>query len=131
MRSSRDYPFDKLVLPVGEVRLYQGANPTFHRSRDYGIVVTQQALYWYSPFWFWLSRWQRYALEDIESVRFIDSRWLPKLMIRVGGRNRVMRTPYDSYADEMDYDRKVLREASVLIEKRRGRSQSTLNSLHT
>ena len=108
------YPFKGLRLPAGETITWFGHNPTFHRSGDYGIVLSDKALYLYSPFWFSFARWKRVALQDITEARFRDSKFLPALLIHQMTGVATLRTPLD-YADEMDFDREVLKEAADRI----------------
>jgi len=110
----RGYPFNKVRLPEGERIEWYRNNPTFHRSGDYGIVLTERALYVYSPFWLIFSRWRRLPLSDIRDVDFSDSRFSPALRIRLVDRTVVLRTPPD-YADEMEFDRRNLIEAAERI----------------
>ena len=109
--SSLDFhPFSKLKLPSGESILWIANNPTFHRSFDYGMALSEQALYLYSPFWISLARWHRIPLSEIREIVFKDSWIVPSLRVKTARRRYRLRTPYD-YADEMDYDRKNLRDA--------------------
>jgi hypothetical protein len=114
------FPFNKLVVPPGESALWCGSNPTFHRASEYGIVLTDQALYLYYSFWARLARWRRYSLAEIAHVHFRDSKWFPKLLIDLGHRTVAFRTPYDSYEDEMAFDRRVLVQTACFVEYRRG-----------
>ena len=115
-------PFDRLHLPSGETVQFNESNPTFHRLGGcHGLVVTETALYWYSPFLVWFARWRRFPLRDIAEVRFEDSRFMPRLVIRFRGRDCILRTPHDSDAHEMDYDRRMLqRTAEFLAPRLRG-----------
>src|SRR5262249_17976437 len=45
----KQFPFTKLRLSSGEIITWHRNNPTFHRTSDYGIVLTDRALYLYSP----------------------------------------------------------------------------------
>ena len=108
------YPFNKLRLPGEETIEWYRHNPTFHRSADYGIVLTDRGLYLYSPFWLIFSRWRRFPLSDIRGADFRDSRVFPALRIRLVDRTVVLRTPPD-YADEMAFDRRNLIEAAERI----------------
>jgi hypothetical protein len=108
------HPFDKLNLNAGEVPLWSASNPTFHRTSNYGMLLTEQALYLYSPFWLWLACWRRLPMERIVSASFRDSRWVPSLRITLERGSSVFRTPFD-YKDEMDFDRKNLLEAAGKI----------------
>ena len=114
MVSLDSYPFSKLKLPAGESALWGAHNPTFHRSFDYGMVLSEQALYLYSPFWISLARWRRIPLREIQKIVFKDSRIVPSLRVETSKRRETLRTPYD-YADEMDYDRKNLRDAVAQV----------------
>jgi hypothetical protein len=106
----KEYPFRKLRIPAGEVIEWYRHNPTFHRSTDYGIVLTNRALYLFSPLWLMFSRWRTYALSDIWGARFADSHVFPALHVQLKRRVVSLRTPWD-YADEMDFDRRNLAEA--------------------
>jgi hypothetical protein len=108
-------PFSKLILPANEKIHWCASNPTFHRTGDYGIAISNEALYLFSPFWLWLARWRRYPLSNIQEATFKDSRWLPKLVLQIGDRKITFRTPYDVYQDEMDFDRKNLANAAKLL----------------
>ena len=105
------YPFDKLRLPPGETAQWKAHNPTFHRGSDYGIVLTDQALYLYSPFWLWFARWRRIPLFQIRGIAFKNSYLFPSLNVATVTGREVLRTPLD-YRDEMDYDRENLRQAT-------------------
>jgi hypothetical protein len=108
------YPFNKLRVPNGEVPTWHANNPTFHRGSDYGIVLTAQALYLYSPFWLSFSRWRRIALSSIESIQFKNSRFVPRLVVKTKMGTKVLRTPFD-YKDEMEYDRMNLVRAAEQV----------------
>jgi hypothetical protein len=110
----RDYPFNRLRLPSGERVLWRRSHPTFHRSGDYGIVQTNLALYLYRPFLLIFSKWRRHPISEIRGADFRDSRFTPALRVRLSDRTVVLRTPWD-YADEMDYDRRVLIEAAERV----------------
>ncbi len=110
----KEFPFTKLRLPPGETIAWFRNNPTFHRTSDYGIVLTGCALYLYSPFWLMFSRWRRIPLAEIRGAAFRDSRLFPALHIRLDGGTAVLRTPPD-YADEMEYDRRNLTEAAERV----------------
>jgi len=114
MVSLDSHPFSKLKLPAGESPLWMAHNPTFHRSFDYGIVLSEQALYLYSPFWTSLARWRRIPLNEIRKIGFKDSRIVPSLRVETSKRREILRTPYD-YADEMEYDRKNLKDAVTQV----------------
>ena len=118
MDALKHFPFSKLALPADEEVIWCASNPTFHRTWDYGIVITGGAIYLFSPFWLWLARWRRYPLSDIRQATFKDSRWLPRLLLKIGDRTVTFRTPYDGYQDEMDFDRKNLAKAAELLAQR-------------
>jgi hypothetical protein len=108
------YPFRKLRLPSGEAVEWYRSNPTFHRSSDYGIVLTNCALYLFSPFWLMFSRWRRFEIGAIRGAEFRDSGMFPALRIQLQKRVVSLRTPWD-YADEMKFDRRNLAEAAERI----------------
>jgi hypothetical protein len=108
------YPFSRLRLPEEETIEWYRNNPTFHRSSDYGIVLTNRALYLYSPFWLMLSRWRRFPKNEIRDAKFCDSRLFPSLRVQLFNRTAVLRTPPD-YADEMKFDRCNLIEAAERV----------------
>jgi hypothetical protein len=110
----RSYPFTRLQLVPGEVVLWHGHNPTFHRYVQYGFVVTTEALYWFKSLWSF-SRWQRFPLGAICSARFDGSRLRPCVELDLGGVSRKLHTPYDYYADEMIHDRQVLAEGVDML----------------
>ncbi|WP_431286276.1 hypothetical protein [Roseateles chitinivorans] len=109
------YPFDKLRLPSGETAQWKAYNPTFHRTSDYGIVLTEQALYLRSPFWLALARWRRIPLNEIRRITFKDSYFTPSLRVETCTGTEVLRTPWD-YRDDMDYDRENLRETEARVQ---------------
>ncbi len=108
------HPFSKLRLAEGEIATWKAHNPTFHRSADYGIVLSEQALHLYSPFWLSFARWRRIPLNEIRHVAFKDSRFFPSLRVESSKGEEVLRTPWD-YEDEMDYDRENLKAAVIQI----------------
>jgi hypothetical protein len=87
------FPFSRLRLAKSETIAWYRSNPTFHRSSDYGIVLTERALYTYSPFWLMFSRWRRLPLGEIRGANFYDSRFFPALHIHLAARTVVLRTP--------------------------------------
>lgn len=119
MELPRDYPFNRLRMPAGERALWRACNPTFHRGYDYGIVLTDRAVYLRSWVLSALRRWKRIPYTDIRQVRFRDSRLFPCLEIATARRIVRFRTPFDSYDDEMDWDRERLIEAACFITHRR------------
>ena len=118
MEAQQHFPFSKLVLLPPEELLWCASNPTFHRTWDYGIAITDQAIYLYSPFWLWMSRWRRHPLSEIRCAAFRDSYWAPRLVLDTGRRKVSFRTPYDGYQDEMDFDRRNLAKAAELLARK-------------
>lgn len=118
MRSIEGYPFNRLRLPHGETALFQTHNLTFHRSIHYGVAVTANAVYWYSPFMLMLGRWTRYPLDTLTGARFADARWFPRLVLHARDRSHVLRTLHDTYEDERQWDRRQLAAAAEFIGKR-------------
>lgn len=117
MHTFEHFPFRLLKLPATETPIWCGNNPTFHRGWDYGICVSDQALYLYSPFWRWFARWHRYALNGIKQASFKDSCWMPMLVLEREVDRVTFRTPFDIYQDEMDFDRKnLVRTVELLAE---------------
>ena len=114
------FPFTKLHLRQDEEVFWCASNPTFHRTSNYGIAITNRAVYLFSPFWLWFARWRRYPLVDVQQAVFHDSYWVPRLRIRLCTGTVTFRTPYDGYQDEMNYDRENLAKAAELLEQRRG-----------
>lgn len=112
----KQFPFNRLKLPAGERMGWYRSNPTFHRSSDYGMVLTNHALYLYSPFLLLLSRWRRILLSDIRGASFHDSGLFPALRVHTKDGQAVLRTPWDYYRDEMEFDRKNLKEARERIQ---------------
>lgn len=110
----KQFPFIKLRLAPGEKITWYRNNPTFHRTSDYGIVLTDQAVYLYSPFWLMFSKWRRLPIAEIRSAAFHDSRLFPALRIQTNHGTAVLRTPPD-YGDEMEYDRRNLIEAAERV----------------
>jgi len=109
----KQFPFDRLRLPAGEIITWYRNNPTFHRMSDYGIVLTDHALYLYKPFWPF-ARWRRVPLAEVCDASFRDSRLFPALYIKTGNGAVVLRTPLDD-ADEMQFDRQNLKEAAEQV----------------
>jgi hypothetical protein len=110
----RSYPFSRLHLPAAEDIRWHCSNPTFHRFDHWGMVITDEALYWFKPAW-WLGRWLRLPLGTITDASFRDSRWRPSLILSTVAGTTKCQTPHDSYSDEMDFDRRKLLEALELI----------------
>ncbi len=104
------FPFNKLRLALNENPMWSGSNHTFHRTSDYGILLSDQAVYLYSPFFLMFSRWRRLPLHEVLRIEFRDSKLFPSLRITHSSGVSVLRTPLD-YADEMDFDRGILNEA--------------------
>lgn len=106
----KGFPFTKLRLAPSERIAWYCNNPTFHRGSDYGIVVTDRAIYLFSPFWWLFAKWRRFPLTEILSAAFCDSRWFPALQLQTTRGMATLRTPLDD-RDEMAYDRQNLNAA--------------------
>jgi hypothetical protein len=89
------YPFSKLRLRSQDAIEWYRSNPTFHRSSDYGIVLTSRELFLYSPFWLVFSRWRRFPLSEIRDATFRDSARFPVLLVQLSHGTAVLRTPWD------------------------------------
>jgi hypothetical protein len=114
------FPFTRLKLPGGERVLWYGYNPTFHRFRDYGIVLSDRALYLFGPAWL-IGRWRRVPVDRIQSVE--ASRSLGQTMVALNTVAGVLRfhTPHDFYRDEMDFDAGVVQNLlGKLVESNAG-----------
>lgn len=116
MKIPADYPFDRLRIPAGEQPLWRASNPTFHRGSDYGIVITDRAIYLRGWLFSLFTRWRRIAFSDITQARFHDSRLFPRLALHTTRGVVSFRTPYDTYRDEMDWDRDKLMHAACFVE---------------
>jgi hypothetical protein len=104
------FPFSKLKLRDQEELMWVGYNPTFHRFTKYGLAISDAAFYVCSGWVF--ARWRRYPLADIAKVTFTGDRdGRPAIEFQVGTRKVVFRTPFDSHAEEVDFDRGVLSKA--------------------
>jgi len=110
----KEFPFTELRLAPGERIAWYRNNPTFHRGADYGIVVTDRAVYLFSPFWRLFGNWRRFALAEIRGAAFYDSRWFPTLRLQTTRGTATLRTPLD-YRDEMEHDRRNLTAAAEKI----------------
>jgi hypothetical protein len=111
------YPFSKLVIPADEEVIFNATNPTFHRAWNYGIVITSRALYLFSDFLF-LPRWRCYPFAGMVQATFKDSYFFPRLIVQIGNRKIALRTPYDGYQGEMDFDRTNLAKAAEFLMQR-------------
>ena len=111
------FPFSKAELPENEIIEWIGCNPTFHRSGHWGIIISNNAVYYHGPFWSIFSKWKRYHFTNIESIHFKDSSYFPMLVLQLPGGVKKLRTQHD-YKEEMDFDRKKLIEACRLIESK-------------
>jgi len=109
------FPFSKLRLAAGEVAIWTGSNPTLHRFFEYGLVISNVALYLCGParLFAW---WRRYPLSEIRDVQINANGGRPRLWFYIGGRRVSFYTPFDFYSDEMDFDRKVLAKAFSFLE---------------
>jgi hypothetical protein len=110
----KQFPFAKLRVASGESITWYRNNPTFHRTSDYGIVLTDRAVYLYSPFWLIFSKWRRIPIAEIRNAAFHDSRLFPALRVQTNHGTAVLRTPPD-YSDEMKVDRQNLIEAAEQV----------------
>ena len=119
MELFREYPFNNFTLPDGEQVVWFGCNPTFHRGHDYGIVLTNQAVYLRSWVFSIVRGWRRIALHEIRKATFKDSPFFPCLQIQLVNRTIRFRTPHDWYKDEMNFDRDKLVHAACFIEHMR------------
>ena len=114
MSALESQPFTKLRLGPSEAPVWSASDRTFHRSGDYALLLTPEALYLYSPFWLFLARWQRIPLKEIVAIEFRDSRWSPSLRIRKKRGSTTFRTPFGE-TDEMNYDRSNLANAVAQV----------------
>jgi hypothetical protein len=110
----KQVPFSKLRLAPGETITWYRSNPTFHRLSDYGIVVTNSAVYLSSPAFHFFSRWRRISISEIQSAAFNDSGLFPSLRIQTTSGTAILRTLPD-YGVEMKIDRQNLREAAEQV----------------
>jgi hypothetical protein len=109
------YPFERLRLRDDERVRWFGSNPTFHRTADYGIVLTDLAVYLYPQLPWPITWWRRIPLTEVVGARFEDSRIAPCLRLLRQRGSRTLRTPPDGHSGEMQFDRRVLREAADRI----------------
>jgi hypothetical protein len=119
------FPFNKLHLSDDESVVWIGHSWAFHRTGDHGILVSDLAVYCYSPFWLWLAKWRRFPIQSIKTARFRDSRWRPCLILETSEGQFKFRTPFDSYSEEMNIDRKMLKDAAEAVTR-----TVSLNNLH-
>jgi hypothetical protein len=110
------YPFTQLKACQGEQVLWYGYNPTFHRFVDYGLVLTNSALYLYRRNWWLIARWKRIPLDDVQQIEAIEGHARPGLRIVRTASTITFYTPSDSYCDEMEFDRKVLEKARAAFQ---------------
>ena len=110
-----EFPFTELKLADAESFIWAGNSWAFHRAGVYGILVSDCAVYWYSPFWLCLAKWRRFPLQSIGSVYFRNSRWRPGLVLETSEGRFKLATPFDGYSDEMDIDRKMLETAAEVV----------------
>jgi hypothetical protein len=109
------FPFSRLQLAVGEAVIWVGSNPTFHRFFEYGLVISNVALYLCGPAWLF-AWWRRYPLSEMRDVQLSSDGSRPGLRFYVGRKKVSFYTPFDFYSDEMDFDRKVLAKAFLFLE---------------
>jgi hypothetical protein len=108
------FPFTKLKVPSQEAVLWVGSNPTFHRFIEYGLVISNEALY-VCHCWWRIAWWRRYSRSDISRVDVVNGGLRPSLRFSVGDRKVTFHTPHDFYKDEMNFDRSVLERARELL----------------
>jgi hypothetical protein len=123
------FPFTRLKLPTDESVIWYGCNPTFHRAFEYGIVITNIALYLCRPVWLFAS-WRRIPILNIKHTEFTDLNTRPQLNIHTVNRIIAFRTPYDGYKDEMDIDKRKLLEAKSIINGMCGQSHQSEKSTY-
>lgn len=109
------FPLRTLKLPPEEKAVWCGYNPTFHRFLDYGLIITNEALYLCGRSWWRFARWRRIPLQDIKNAMVIKGRGRPQLRIETSRGAVRLTTPFDFYGDEMEFDAKVLEEAVLAI----------------
>ena len=109
------FPFSKLRLAAGEVAIWAGSNPTFHRFFEYGLVISNVALYLCGPAWLF-AWWRRYPLSEIRDAEISGDGSRPRLRFYVGRKKVSFYTPFDFYSDEMGFDRKVLEKALSFLD---------------
>jgi len=117
-RGTRDeHPFDGMPLADGEELVLKKWNPTFHRSFDFAIAVSDQALYIRRDRLPMPAAWRRFDISSIRGLRLRALRGRSELLIMQPKRSASVRTPYDTYADEKEFDRKIVREALAVLEQ--------------
>jgi hypothetical protein len=109
------FPFSKLRLAAGEAAIWVGSNPTFHRFFEYGLVVSNAALYLCGPAWLF-ARWRRYPLAEVRDAQISADGEQPRLRFCIGRRKVSFYTPFDFHSDEMIFDRNVLAKALSFLE---------------
>ena len=110
------FPFTKLNLRHGEVPLWVGFNPTFHRFFVYGLVISDTALYVCSRAWFFAT-WRRYPLAEISDVTLESGGSRPTIGFRADNKKVTFSTPWDLYTDQMEFDRSVLSKAVAFLDQ--------------
>ncbi len=105
-------PFTRLKLRDAERLQWVGYNPTFHRYRVYGLALSDTAFYVYAPAWLF-GRWRRYPLSEVSDVALNDSG--SAIRFRMGEKTVTFRPPFDSHADEAQFDRAVMAKAVELL----------------
>ena len=117
-RGTRDeHPFDGMPLENGEELVLKKWNPTFHRSFDFAIAVSDRALYIRRHRLFMPAAWRRFDISSIRGLRLRELRGRTELLILQEKHSDSIRTPYDTYADEKEFDRKIVREALAVLEQ--------------
>ena len=108
------HPFSLLPLPEAETIEWYLDGTDYDSPLDYGVVLTNRALYGFFSFWLIFSRWRRFPLRQICDASFHDSRRFPALHLTLVNRTVVLRTPPRAHI-EMEFDRRVLMEVAGRI----------------
>ena len=102
------FPFTRLKMSPDERLIWVGWNPTFHRSLDYGIVLSDCLLYLFGPTWV-IGRWRRIPVKHIELVRVSKSFGRSMVTFHTPAGTWRFHTPFDFYRDEMEFDATVVK----------------------
>jgi hypothetical protein len=62
-----------------------------------------------------IGRWKRIPLDDVQRIEVIEGHTRPGVKIQRTGKKMVCYTPFDFYADEMEFDRTILEKAIAII----------------
>lgn len=112
----KHFPFTKLKLREHEIPMWFGYNPTFHRFFQYGLVISDAALYIGSGAWLF-AKWKRYPLKEVSDVTLDEDG--PAIKFRVGDRQVTFYAPQDFHRDETDFDRSVFSNAVAFLQSAR------------